>query len=130
MNGSCPPPLSTSFLSLPPSLPHSLTHSLPPAPRSYQSQSGNALLAAVLLSAEARLAEFTLEELRQLGQACPLPPPISPPFLRPVRSVLVYPFFLSISPVLFVWHSLSVRRPLIHHKGLYLRSPCTLHTAS
>lgn len=34
----------------------------------HQSQSGNALLAAVLLSAEARLAEFTLEELRQLGQ--------------------------------------------------------------
>ena len=32
------------------------------------STSGNRLLAAVLIAAEARLAQFTLEELRQLGQ--------------------------------------------------------------
>jgi len=32
------------------------------------SQSGNKLLAAVLVASEARLPEFTLEELRQLGQ--------------------------------------------------------------
>ena len=31
---------------------------------------GNKLLAAVLVASEARLPEFTLEELRQLGQVC------------------------------------------------------------
>jgi hypothetical protein len=37
------------------------------------SSSGNRLLAAVLRESEGRLNDFTLEELRQLGQVCTLP---------------------------------------------------------